>query len=651
MTTIRALVERLLPKGTRLKDDETPSCEWLEVPFWPPNVFAVAASLVERSGAYRHVIAPDAAGGCQDRFGIVDPAWQKAMAERARAWSWGLLAGPPPAQIGNGGPFNDALAQVDLQPIRDDWRALTDTYGDEEVLAKHMIAPAANACGAALPSWWAPALRLLITADAACGGIGFRPRLVEEKDEDGTTIVRAGDLNWVHFSVINIAAERVRNAGRGTGEDFGFLSTVTDGLFNESLAAVLPKTRTSTLGCTLRSLSHNLALVPPAGQVQARWRMSGERPIEATSRKDRAGVKRDLKLLLVPYPYRIASSCFSGQPTKHDPDWGYFNVDQKWLPGQTKRGDARSREDILRELGSFVANLVRSASPGDDEVNGVIFPEFSLDAESFNVISEQLRREAHDTGFEFIIAGTSEEPRPAGAGGQVRHGNFASFLGLPRRAVDGKYVDQEEWGLRGAREKHHRWKLNKPQIQRYALSSALPTGSNWWEGIPISPRVVEFFEVRGGTSLTVLICEDLARADPCQAVVRAIGPNLVIALLMDGPQRAFRWPGHYAGVLADDPGSSVLTFTSLGLIERALATDPTQNRSVAFFKDSTGTEREIPLPNDAHALLLSLEARTKEEHTLDGRGDGNAAFVWHLTEVTPIRAGSDCVKPWILGLA
>lgn len=656
MTTINALIERLLPIGSRLSTSPASPADWTSVPLWPPNVFAIAANLVERSGAYRHVIGPDAGSGVIDAFGLLDPAWRIEMEQRARAWSWGLMqdrSDPSWADVETycraRKSFDASLMSVALKPIVDDWTSLVTTHGGLEILPKDMISGTTGGGAAKLPPWWAPALRLLVTADAACGGIGFIPRMVEEVDSTGKKEVRPGDLNWVQFSVINMVANRLKapNAGK---EDFGYLYTVTDNLFNEALAAVLPKTRTSTLGCTLRSLSHNLALVTPAGQVQARWRISGERPIEAAAIKGKAGVQRDLKLLLVPFPYRIRSSCFSGQTAAGATDWGYFHVNQNWLPAATKSGDPRSRADVLRELGSFVASLVRSAASGGQEVHGVVFPEFALDAESFEVVAEQLRKEALDTGFEFIISGTSEEPLPSGSKAKRRAGNFAAFLGLPRRAIDGDYVDQANWGLRGAREKHHRWKLNKAQLQRYALSSALDPKANWWEGIPISPRVVEFFEVRGGTSLTVLICEDLARADPCQAVVRAIGPNLVIALLMDGPQRAFRWPGHYAGVLADDPGSSVLTFTSLGLIERALATDPSQNRSVAFFKDSTGSEREIPLPADAHALLLSLEARSKEEHTLDGRGDGGSAFIWSLSEVTPVRARTECVKDWILGL-
>jgi len=52
--------------------------------------------------------------------------------------------------------------------------------------------------------------------------------------------------------------------------------------------------------------------------------------------------------------------------------------------------------------------------------------------------------------------------------------------------------------------------------------------------------------------LTVLICEDLARLDPVNDLVRAVGPNLVMSLLMDGPQLTTRWPARYATVLADD---------------------------------------------------------------------------------------------------
>ena len=65
-----------------------------------------------------------------------------------------------------------------------------------------------------------------------------------------------------------------------------------------------------------------------------------------------------------------------------------------------------------------------------------------------------------------------------------------------------------------------------------------------------------YFVTLNRMTWSVLICEDLARQDPAADLIRAVGPNLVIALLMDGPQLNGRWPARYASVLAEDPGSS-----------------------------------------------------------------------------------------------
>jgi hypothetical protein len=74
-------------------------------------------------------------------------------------------------------------------------------------------------------------------------------------------------------------------------------------------------------------------------------------------------------------------------------------------------------------------------------------------------------------------------------------------------------------------------------------------------------RSLDVYVLRGTSTLTTLICEDLAWNDSCQELVHAIGPNLVFTLLMNGPQLKTRWPARYAKILADDPGSSVLSIT------------------------------------------------------------------------------------------
>src|SRR5439155_18089342 len=63
---------------------------------------------------------------------------------------------------------------------------------------------------------------------------------------------------------------------------------------------VQPKTRTPQAGCTIRSFSHHLALLPPAGVVQTTWSVA----LGVEGEEEPA--PRSLKLLVVPFPYRIA---------------------------------------------------------------------------------------------------------------------------------------------------------------------------------------------------------------------------------------------------------------------------------------------------------------------------------------------------------
>ncbi len=107
--------------------------------------------------------------------------------------------------------------------------------------------------------------------------------------------------------------------------------------------------------------------------------------------------------------------------------------------------------------------------------------------------------------------------------------------------------------------------LDSLQIENYGLATQLRPQKFWWEGIELPHRNLHFFVLRDWLCGCVLICEDLARQDPAGHIVRAVGPDLVIALLFDGPQIPTRWPAYHATVLADDPGSSVLTLSCLGM--------------------------------------------------------------------------------------
>jgi len=206
-------------------------------------------------------------------------------------------------------------------------------------------------------------------------------------------------------------------------------------------------------------------------------------------------------------------------------------------------------------------------------------------------------------------------------------------------------------GLILVREKHHRWKLDVSQIAAYSLTN-LNRDLSWWEELSILSRSLDLLVYRGNTTLTTLICEDLARVDPCQAVVRGVGPNLLIALLMDGPQIGARWPGPYATVLAEDPGTSVLSFTSFGLIARQNDIGEfEQASSIALWKDEKSGVRKLELQREADAIVLELAAVPKEERTLDGRRDGGSSIRWEYCRHMGV-AFSDPAPDWIrTGLA
>jgi hypothetical protein len=79
---------------------------------------------------------------------------------------------------------------------------------------------------------------------------------------------------------------------------------------------------------------------------------------------------------------------------------------------------------------------------------------------------------------------------------------------------------------------------------------------------------LQFVSVCEEITIVSLVCQDLAETDEIADVIRSVGPTVVLAVLLDGPQLASRWAARYASVFADDPGSVVLTLTSFGMAQR-----------------------------------------------------------------------------------
>ncbi len=99
-----------------------------------------------------------------------------------------------------------------------------------------------------------------------------------------------------------------------------------------------------------------------------------------------------------------------------------------------------------------------------------------------------------------------------------------------------------------------------------------------------------------------------------------------------------RWPGRYAGALADDPGSSVLTLTSLGAskLSKPLGGAANRSRTIALWRDAKNGAKELDLPEGSSALLLNLSVEHQIERTVDGRGENETGGYPVLSGVHPL---------------
>jgi hypothetical protein len=356
---------------------------------------------------------------------------------------------------------------------------------------------------------------------------------------------------------------------------------------------VLPKLRTPQVGITLRSLSQHVTADRTG--IGVTWRMIND----VSDGGDPKYTER-LNLLLLPWPEHVADSAFS--PT----DGPLGNLDRsrfgffRFVP-QIEAFEARFRAAV-------------TAAKKQDFVHAVVLPEAALSDAEYDIALSVLKGE----GVPLLVSG-------------VRNDDSENFARLAECLTGpDEYYDQH---------KHHRWCVERNQIELYELEWVLHPNRRWWEFIKIRPRSLQFVIANEWLTICPLICEDLARIDPVGGLVRGVGPTLVIALLQDGPQLKSRWSARYATVLADDPGSSVLTLTSLGMSLRSVGGGYDPSRVVALWKDRTGA-KELGLEEGASALLLSVCAEWQQEWSADGRPDG-----WTAAEL--LLAGVKQVVPEI----
>jgi hypothetical protein len=556
--SVLEFVEFLLPKV---------KSAGLGCPAWPPDVFAVAASVLRRNGAYVHSVTQvtDETLSLPTKLGsdwpetarTIGEAWRKAVettfneevgAEK-KSFRAALPSVPVPPEVERA--WSVFLRRAAVLPI-------PDSYRDRDL--SHAL------------------LRLVAFADEASVGIGLP------------------SAETMGESFMSAASTFLELAG-----GLSFCCTV-----DVQKARVLAKKHTPQQGLTLRSMTHHLSLCMP-WEVNARWFQGNDRADDV------------LNLLLLPWPLKVDSKKFTLVGTSGNggsgPGHRYFEY-----------SGGSGMDDFATALNDAIDDAVKTVS----RLHAVVFPELALTTAEWDV--------AQAIAYErsvMLIAGICDD-RDAATKLPINSCRTltASLQGVStgpdpsEKVIEGR--DKVLYRQYQGQAKHHRWCLDRNQILQYDLGGQLPSALRCWENSHVLQRGLFFASLGGWLTFTVLICEDLARQDPIAEVLRSVGPNLVVALLMDGPQLAARWPARYASVLADDPGSSVLTLTSLGMCVRSRRLDrPAEppSRTIAMWKDKLYGVQEITLAEKSIGCVLSLSCQNKEEFTADGRSDGSMTQV------------------------
>jgi hypothetical protein len=430
--------------------------------------------------------------------------------------------------------------------------------------------------------------------------------LIENRDTPVDALRRgeAPQLCEALLTLHAVADEAHRGLAAVRSEDFGPFEQRARALLADrgSLARVeprrvrvTPKTQIASRGLTIRSFSRYVALNYEA--IDVRWRqvaVEGGNWVEG----------RCYHQVLLPWPLTLDAAAFApaaGPIDLDDESFGFFAY----------------RPDRPLDL-DLVAALLEVAKRRVDRLDTLILPEAALVPEEVAPLEGLL-------GHADVAALVTGVREPAVDGQLARN-----YVHLGFRTPGG-------W-LHHRQDKHHRWCLDPPQIRQYHLTRSLPPTKRWWEAIDLPPRSIEVIDPGGGATMVPLICEDLARLDEVADVLRRIGPSFVLALLLDGPQLSQRWGCRYASVLSDDPGSAVLTLTSLGMAARSRPPGLPPSRTIATWSDPQTGIHPIDLARGASAVLITTTVEPTTAWTADGRRHETGVPASVLTGVEQLRA-------------
>lgn len=550
--------------------------DWL---LWPPNTFAVTSNLLKNSGAYRVYLSSWWLSEDANSGGNLD-VWQSNIETGAAAWCESICSKLcAHFDEKNSGPTNEER----LLRLKDQVKLVNSDFSKDITLNDLRSLGDSRTSDSDKKTGLYEFIRALIEihciADECCKGVGLT----------GLPANRANP--YILLSNLYLITN-------------GSLSTI-----NKHVGIVLPKMRTSQKGLSIRSFSHHAMFQD--SEVEVMWRMFPWANIQEDT----------LNVLNICWPFEVNNNNFD-------------SASERFEKVQRFNYSSQPKDKTLEFETAMVINTMEGyREKGIRRIHMIVMPEASLTIKQFNKLLIDLviyyrrvkvKQNQKLEQLPIIICGVSTEPTKEERGRNELY--IASFF------ADSWYSISQH--------KHHRWKMDSNQIRQYGLSSRMSTSRDWFENIDVPQRRLSIVAPNGWLTICPLICEDLAQLDPMANLIRGIGPTMLIALLADGPQLAHRWPGRYSSLFTDDPGTSVLTITSSGMLglSRPINGEESDTSTVCLWRDQINGTKQIKNPEISSSTrsqhhVLTLSTAWIEEITVDGRSDHmNASVIAYQNE-------------------
>ena len=572
---VSEIIDTVFPRGTGRTESSS------SVPVFPTDLFAACAYLLKVSNSYTDFI-PD---GKSEAY--PDKCYQLS-AELVKSW----------VTMGEKWKTDRHFSTSELQKF---WDIIYLKNGHE--FAK----PRSRKKDINLKiedDWRFQVYKLMVIADEACEGFGFSTLADDPKKSK----------NW--FEKLYLGATykgiQIDSTDKDNHQKLTDTSPSISLWADIRVVCVQYKSRISDVGCTTRVFSKYLALLPGISSIQTTWQPPFSNQFEKNI--------KDLNILFVPFPFSIKDDYFEAHEVNNgsetDSPWGWFEFKNKLL---------NEPEFDIKFLDFIKALIIKNLS--STPIHIIVLPELAINYRIYEALVKKIQTDQTFDNLEILISGSNSN-----CNGDK--GNFSISTEFTPRFN----CEEERYAVTKSSAKHHRWRINKPQIESYQLENTLNTEYLWWEQINIFKREVKMSMFRHNSVFGIMICEDLARSDPCHEIFRALGANIVFGLLFDGPQIENRWPERYAKTLTEDPGTAVFTFTSQALIRRTnnYFKSDEDSWAIGLWQDEHGTRKEIKCEKGFHATVVSLKNQKGRDQTIDGRSNNNV-IKWEYEKQSSIK--------------